>query len=255
VADDPKTGPYIRAMAWGVGSDSLQDTLKGIVRSGTDSNPALNTLLGDYMKYHVVLVVVGGLFLIGLAALCVIFWRRFAKAPKGSTRGWSFERRTYFCFGALSLMVTLFMALVVLANVSNVVNPQHGFAGAIPLLGTPSPGTSAEALQQSFATWLQSGSTEVPDVVQGAIDDRLSWQRPKAIICTVLLVAFLLLCAVIWRALIRKSRVRTSRRTFAEWSLLGGGIISVGVCLLLMLMVIGNTQGSIAPISLTLFYG
>jgi hypothetical protein len=33
------------------------------------------------------------------------------------------------------------------------------------------------------------------------------------------------------------------------------GVLTVMVSLLLMLMVIGNTQGSIAPIALTLFYG
>ena len=35
-------------------------------------------------------------------------------------------------------------------------------------------------------------------------DERLAWQRPKAIICSVLLVALVLLSAVVWRGLIRR---------------------------------------------------
>ena len=34
-----------------------------------------------------------------------------------------------------------------------------------------------------------------------------------------------------------------------------GAMAGVPVCLLLMLMVLGNVQGSLAPLSLTLFFG
>ncbi len=38
-------------------------------------------------------------------------------------------------------------------------------------------------------------------------------------------------------------------------ALLITGVLAGPVCLLLMLMVIGNTQASFAPLSMTLFYG
>jgi hypothetical protein len=226
-----------------------------LVRSGTESNTALNVLIDDYTKYHVVLVVVGGLFLLGLVLLSIFFWRRFRKAPRTDSRSWTFEKKTYFAFGALSVVVGLFMALIVAANLSNVLNPTQGFSGAIGLLGAPRAGTQADELHRAVDTWLQSGGSDVPALVQGRIDDRHSWQRPKAVICSVLLVVFVLLSAGIWRALIRRSRVRKGRWKLKEAALLLLGVLAVMGCLLLMLMVMGNTQGSIAPISLTLFYG
>lgn len=236
-------------------TDTLPDTLKELVGSGTDSHAALNVLISDYARFHLVLVLVGGLFLLIMLALSVFFWRRFTRAQRTELRKWTFERRTYFVFGVVSVLVSLFLALIVAANVSNVVNPRHGFSGSLPLLSAAAAGTQAAEVHQSFETWLQSGSPDVPSVVQAAVDDRLSWQRPKAIICTVLLVAFALLSAAVWRILIRKSRVREGRRPLAEWGLLLLGIVAVGACLVLMLMVMGNTQASLAPLSMTLFYG
>lgn len=236
-------------------NDSLQETLEGLIDAGADSNPALNVLISDYTKYHVVLVVVGGIFLLGLILLSAFFWRHFKQATKPAAHRWTFEKTTYFGFGVLAVLVGLFMALVVAANVSNVLNPEQGFAGAVPMLATPKPGTQADELQQAFTLWLESDSPQVPPLVQNSIDDRLAWQRPKAIICSVLLAIFLVLSAGIWRALIRRSRAPEFTWRLRDGALLMLGLLTVGVCLLLMLMVMGNTQGSIAPISLTLFYG
>jgi len=108
---------------------------------------------------------------------------------------------------------------------------------------------------QSFATWLQSGQTDTPTLVTARIDDRLAWQRPKAIICSVLLVVVLALCAQIWRTLIRGSRKRQHGWTPKDVSLVAAGLLGGAACLVLMLMVIGNTQASLAPLSMTLFYG
>jgi hypothetical protein len=236
-------------------SDSLGKSLRELVQSGTESNPALNALMSDYTKYHVVLVIVGGLFLLGLVVLSVFFWRRFRRTPRTDNGKWTFEKKTYCCFGVLSVLVAMFLALIVAANVSNTVAPRQGFAGAIGLIGESRAGTPTEELHQSVTAWLQSGSSQVPAVVQSRIDDRLGWQRPKAIICTALLVVFALLSALIWRRLIRGSRVPEHGWRLKDTALLLLGSITVAGCLLLMLMVIGNTQGWIAPLSLTLFYG
>ena len=190
-------------------ADSLQGELRKLLQSGTKDNPALNALIADYRTYHVVLVVVGALFL----------------------------------------------ALVVAANVSTVVNPRQGFSGSISLLASPRPGSSTDDLYRSVGQWLESGSAQTPVVVQSQIDDRLSWQRPKAIVCSVLLVVFAILSALSWRALIRRSRVDQAKWRSKDTVLLLLGTVSVFACLLLMLMAMGNTQGSIAPMSLTLFFG
>jgi cytochrome bd-type quinol oxidase subunit 2 len=235
--------------------DTLQETLRKLLESGTQTNPALNVLMSDYTKYHLVLVVVGGMFLIALVLLSVFLWRRFRRARKVGTRTWTFEKKTYFLFGVLSVLVGLFMALVVAANVSTVLNPRQGFAGSISLLTATQAGSPQDDLYRSVNTWLQSGSGDMPPLVQGRIDDRLAWQRPKAIVSGVLLVGFLVLSALIWRALIRRSRDPEARWRLKETAMLLLGVVAVLASLLLMLMVMGNTQGSIAPISLTLFLG
>lgn len=215
--------------------DNLQDTLNDLLRSGTESNPALNALLADYVRYHVVFIVVAGLFLIGLAALSAFSWLKYRGAEKATA-----QRRTYLGFGIVSLLVALMLALLIAANVSSVLDPRQGFAGAIGLLS----GAGDAELRQAFTIWLQSGAAEVPPTVQAAIDDRLAWQAPKAGICTLLLAAFAVLSFFCWRAFLRKPRAL---------SLLAGLLTALG-CLLLMLMVIGNTQGAFAPLALTLFY-
>jgi len=225
--------------------DGLRATLSDLLDSGTDTNPALNALLADYTAYHRVLVVLGGLFLIASVVLTGWLTVRFRRA-RTPGRGWSAERRICFGLGLLSACVALFLALVVAANLSNVIDPRTGFAGALGLLGAPRHGTAAAELHDAFASWLRSGGDAVPPEVSAAIDDRLAWQRPKAVICSVLLVAALIGTALAWRSLARGRR---------RWPLRLGAVLGTGACLLLMLMVLGNVQGSIAPLSLTLFFG
>ena len=87
----------------------------------------------------------------------------------------------------------------------------------------------------------------LPPLIQSAIDARLAWQRPKAIICAVLLVALVALSIWLWRTLIRRSgRGRL---------LLIAGSLSAAACFVLMLMVIGNTEYAIHPITVTYLYG
>ncbi len=236
-------------------NDTLHDTLDALLRSGSESNPALNALLRDYTRYHVVLIVLGGLFLVAFALLAAFCWRRLRRAPKWDDRRWSFERATYLCFGASSAVLGLMTAVLVAANASNVIDPRQGFSGAIAMVGAPGPGSRAAELHQSFGTWLGSGQAATPSLIDTRIDERLAWQRPKAIICVVLLVVFVVLSAWVWRTLIRRSRARRAGWTRNDLMLLVAGVGACPVCLLLMLMVIGNTQGSFAPMSLTLFYG
>jgi hypothetical protein len=92
-------------------------------------------------------------------------------------------------------------------------------------------------------------------MLQQAIDDRLAWQRPKAVICIVLLVAFVMTTAFLWRTLIRRSTTGEPVRKLGRRLMLGAGVLSAAASVLLMLMVIGNTEGALAPLTLTVIYG
>lgn len=236
-----------------VDSENLKNTLYSVMQSGSSSNLAYNTLLHDYTKYHAVLFIEGGIFVLLLIVLNVYFWRRFKKIRKAETHNWTFEKKAYFCFGLASTIVALFMLLIVSANLSSVLNPQEGFAQLIPDLGTPQTGTQKAVLYQAVNTWVQSGTAHMPPVLQNEVRDRLAWQRPKAIVCSILLAVFAIFTARLWQKLIN-SRASKSIWMLKDKALIIIGVIAVPVTLLLMIMALANTQASFAPLTLTLLF-
>jgi uncharacterized membrane protein YidH (DUF202 family) len=200
------------------------------------TSPAYDQLLTADRNFHAAFLVIGGLFTLLLLLFSAFSWLRFKRARRRT-----FERRSYFSFGAASLAIGLVMAVVTWGNVTSVVNPGQTLSGT--------------TLSRTGETWLRSGRAQISPLLQQAIDERLAWQRPKAIICTVLLVAFVTLTVFLWRTLIRQSAAGHPVRKFSRRLLLGTGVLSALSCLLLMLMVIGNTEGAYAPLFLTALYG
>jgi hypothetical protein len=236
-------------------SNTLSDTLNELMRSATTVNPALNKLLDDYQTEHAVTAVVGSMFLVAVVAGSVVFSKRFARSPRTDGRRWTFEKKTYGSFGVLSVLVGLLLAVMVVANVSSARSPRQGFSGAIAMVGTADVGTDKAALDEAFTVWLQSASAETPALVQRKVDDRLAWQQPKAVVCSVLLAVFVALSILVWRSLLRRSREVRGAGRFPGAALRVTGVVSVVASLLVMLMVIGNTAASFAPLNLTMFFG
>lgn len=206
--------------------------------STSAANPALEVILADYQRFHAVLVVVATVFLLAVAALlvvCVRSLRTARRSPGGATRR---QVWTYRAFMAGTILVALFLLLVIVANVSTVLDPERGFAGV-------------DQSGRLLNGWLSSGSPAIPVEVQERVDARLAWQRPKAIIVTILLVAVVAAAVWIWRRWI--SRAYSSRPVNALLFL--AGTLSTGAALLLMLMVMGNVQAVLAPTAMTLVLG
>lgn len=201
-----------------VTATELPATLQRLLQVNADSNPAFNALLHDYAKYHAVLAVLGGLVTCGLMLLTVCAWRR--------------SRGLAVASAALGLLV----AVIVFANAGNALNPRHGLEGTIPMLRATQPGTEQAHVQHATNAWLRSGSADKPRLLQDKVDARLSWQRPKAIITGVLLVAFVGLC------------FRIPRRRFMR-------TVAMLCTLVLLVMAVANTQASFAPMYLTVLYG
>ncbi|SNY53503.1 hypothetical protein [Paractinoplanes atraurantiacus] len=193
-----------------------------------ETSPAYDRVLADDRNYHLVFLVVGGLFTVLLLLLCVFSWARWRRAGRRT-----FERRTYLGFGVASLVLGLFTVVAWWANLTSVADPRKTLAGT--------------AFSPVGRSWLESGRAELSPALQQAIDERLAWQRPKAVICAVLLVAAVALTVYLWR----KALGRPAGRRL----LVGGGVVSAAACVLLMLMVIGNTEGALAPLTLTVIYG
>jgi cytochrome bd-type quinol oxidase subunit 2 len=236
-------------------NDNLQRTLSKLIQSGSRSNPAMNTLINDYTTYHVVLVVVGGFLVLMFLLLSIFFWTQLKRTPKVAQRTWTFEKKVYFFLGALSTVVGLVIALIVAANTTNVLNPQQGFSLLVASLGAPKTGTPMDIRYQAFNTWIQSGGTTIPSLIQREIHERMAFHTTKAIVCGVLLVVFVALGIGIWSTIIKRSRVRESKWGLKERLLLVSGAATITLSLLLMVIVVANMQGAFAPLTLTLLYG
>src|SRR5690242_1372007 len=134
------------------------------------ANPAYDLVLADDRNYHLVFLVVGGLFTLLLLLFTVFSSRRLHRARRGT-----FERRTHLWSAIAGGALLLFMGVALWANVTSVADPGKTLAG-----------TTFSPLGEA---WVRSGSAEISPALRQAIDDRLAWQRPKAVICFVLLVA------------------------------------------------------------------
>lgn len=235
-------------------NDTLQNTLYNLAQSNMLSNPAFNRLLQDYTKYHLVFFIEGSIFALFLLILSLYFWLQFRKTSKPKASIWTFEKKTYFCFGLITTIVMLFMFLIVAANLSNVLNPQEGFIRSIPDLGTPQAGTQKAALYQAVEIWARSGDVYMPFILENEVRNRLAWQQPKAIISSILLVGCIIFAVSLWRKLIKISRTNESVWKLKEKALITIGVLVVPVTFLLMIMTLANTQASFAPIMLTLLF-
>lgn len=236
-------------------NDSLQTTLNKLIQSGSGSNPALNTLINDYTMYHIVFVIAGGLLVIIFVLLSIFFLWQWKKSPKTDKSKWTFEKKLYFAFVTFSILVGLAMALITAANATNAVNPRHGFSLLPDSLVTPTVGTQKYQLHMAFNMWLQSGSADIPSIIQSKIHERVVFHTAKAIVCTILLVLSVVFSKFIWNVLIKRSRMREAKWRLKESALVVSGVATIALSLLLMVIVVANTQAAFGPITLTLLYG
>ncbi|MFM9443316.1 hypothetical protein [Streptomyces acidiscabies] len=86
-------------------------------------SPALAEMISDNARYHVSMVVIAGVVAVGLAAVSVVLWRRFAGA--GDRR----ERRLLGVFGGLGTVLAVAALVVGVANVTVAADSARGLAG------------------------------------------------------------------------------------------------------------------------------
>lgn len=236
-------------------SESLRATLERLAQPGAEPNAAFDRLLADYARFHLVLAVLAVGILVAAAAFAVSAWRHARSAPASAGRRWTFERTTWSLAFLSAVGVVLIAGVLAAANLSTASDPSPGFRSSIPMIADRAPETDAGQEQQAFERWLQSGERAMPADVRSAVDERLSWQRPKAIVCAVLLGLVLFASARLWRSIVHRSRRPDHRWRVGELGRLAAALGALAVAFLLVLMVLGNTQASLAPVSMTLFFG
>ncbi len=125
--------------------------------------------------------------------------------------------------GRRGAVLGLMTAVLVAANASNVIDPRQGFGGH-------RHGRRARArVQGSRAARVVRhlagvGTRPTPPLIDTRIDERLAHrQRPKAIICVVLLVVFVVLSAAVWRTLMQEIESTSGRVDTERPDASGGG--------------------------------
>ncbi len=231
---------------------ALQNTIRSHEHEWR-SNPAMKTLMNDYARAHSIVVVLGGAFVIGFAILSVFFWKQFrkqSKAPDALRSKSPVTVRMYFRAWLLASAVTLSLGLVVFANASNAIDPLPGFSMA----NTPTtPNTNA--VDAALNDWIVSGQKQMPAVIEEKISKRISWQRPKAIITGVLFALFAALSVKNWKALIQRVQSGKSLWQPQGIALLAGKFTVLPLAFMMLVMFLANTQGALAPITISLLGG
>ena len=209
------------------------------------SNPAVHTLIADYAAYHLVFLVTGGVVFLALLALSLFCGVKLSglRATAGAGRG--FAKKVHASFLFLSAAAALLLALILVANAANALSPTHGFS----LLARASTTSGDAELDRALSAWVNSGERQPPALISRRVQARVSYQAPKAVICGLLLALSAALSCRIWAGLIR-----TRSSAPASWRgavALSAGITTAAFAFLMLLMVLGNTQGAAAPIAIT----
>lgn len=238
-------------------NNQLQNTLRSLIQSGWQSNPAMHKIIDDYAEYHAALVIAGGLFTMILISLSVVFGIKFKKIPRTGKFKWTFAKKVYFSFGLLSSIVALFMALLVAVNATTAFNPLPGFSLLIDDL---TPSIYKAKLHHAYNTWIQSGSITPPTLIEQHIHRRVTFHFTKAIVCGILLIVFTVLNIRLWSTLITERIITERNVSETKWRLkerifFVAGMGTIALSLLMMIIVVANLQGAFAPITLTLFFG
>ncbi len=234
-------------------SNDLRTALERLLRSGTHSNSALNVILADYRAYHVALVVGSGLVVLLLILLSVLSWRRFMRAPRSQSGKATLERKVWRFLALGSTALVLPFLVVCVANVTTAMDPRHGFSLLVDSMVTPRAGTGSSNVYRAADAWLQSSTPRIPPTIQHRIDDRLAWQRPKAIVCGILFVIVTALSGQTWRRVIKHSRAVAAVSNLRTRLHIATGVATAVVAVALVVMTIANAQASIAPVTISIF--
>jgi hypothetical protein len=217
------------------------------------SEAVVETLTRDYLTYHLVFVVGGVLVIIAALVLAAVGVRELARSRRArSDHGLRFARLSYAAFATVGLLTAAGMTILVLANLGNALSPAAGFADAIEAVSDQTVSSSRSDVRQAGAAWLNSGDEAMPATLKRAIDERLSWQAPKAVVSLIALAAAVVFSVLWWRRLIERSR-RAQPASGISWKAsVAIGWFMMPACFALMVLSLVNAQASIAPIVLTL---
>lgn len=99
--------------------DQIQRYLAASPGAGGRTPPALEVIISDYARYHVVMAVITGILAAVFIGVSVVLWKSFARTESSGRR----TRRLLGSFGVASPLLALAMIIVAVANTTTAVHP------------------------------------------------------------------------------------------------------------------------------------
>jgi sterol desaturase/sphingolipid hydroxylase (fatty acid hydroxylase superfamily) len=226
--------------------NTLQTTMTNLLESDWQKNPAMTTLMNDYIRGHLIVAVLSGIFAVLLFGFAIFALVRLVQSRKSMGRKWTLVQKTQLSLTVVSSFVGLLMGLIALINTLTALNPIEGFSSIAATTTT----SITSPVGQALLEWIDSGSQNIPTALGQKVSNRTTWQQPKAIVSWVLLGLFGFLGFYIWRRLIVQSNVG---RWYTKGFLLTSGTFTVAACCLLMVMAVANTANGFAPLAISVF--
>lgn len=97
--------------------DEIRQRLDESLSGGAQTTPALEVMIGDFARYHVAMAVIDGVSAVVFVGVSVVLWKRFAGKESGRARWVSGS------FGVLSVVLSLALIVVAVANTSTAADP------------------------------------------------------------------------------------------------------------------------------------
>ncbi|WP_196438874.1 hypothetical protein [Planomonospora sp. ID67723] len=95
--------------------DQIRQRLAASLSAGDQTPPALEMMIGDFARYHVVLAGAAAVVSVVLIGVSAVSWKKFARTGSSDRR----TRRVLGSFGVLSALSSLFMIVIGVANTSS----------------------------------------------------------------------------------------------------------------------------------------
>jgi hypothetical protein len=99
--------------------EEARQQLAGSHRAAGYTPPALDSMVSDFARYHVAMVVITAVVVVALLSLSALSWRGFATAGSANRR----TRRVWGWFGVGSALLSLLVAVVLVANAGTAMDP------------------------------------------------------------------------------------------------------------------------------------
>ncbi|MFD7548745.1 hypothetical protein ACFV0R_00505 [Streptomyces sp. NPDC059578] len=99
--------------------DEIRGLLAAQPGAGDRTPPAIEVLISDFDRYHMAMAVLASTVVVGLVGVSVLLWKRFAATESSEGR----TRRVWASFGALSVVLSLCVLVVAVANFGTAADP------------------------------------------------------------------------------------------------------------------------------------